>query len=496
MNGTEAAYTAAEMRAVETRAIDELGIPGIVLMERAGLAASSELLRRHPDAAAATILCGAGNNGGDGFVVARHLHAAGLAVEVFLTGAASRLSADSRTNFDIAARLRIPIHERIAPARLRRGVRRADLVVDALLGTGFSGRPRPGAEALIDAVSAAAGPVVSLDVPSGVDSSTGCVLGAAVEADLTVSFHACKVGLVVAPGRFHAGTVTVAEIGIPPQIEEPTTVSVAGRDVLAEVPRRSGRATKYSAGSVLVLGGAPGYAGAPALTALAALRAGAGIVWVAAPADTVAAIAAHRPEPIVRPLPDALELVERAGALAIGPGLGRDPGALEQARNLAIRHAGPVVVDADALFAFAGDLAQLARRRLPAVLTPHEGEMGRLLGQPSEWVRENRLEAVRRAAADAQAVVLLKGADTLVAEPDGTVTAVPVDVPGLATAGSGDVLTGAIAALLARGMEPRPAAVCGAVAHGLAGAAAAAGKGPAGIIAGDVIEALPASFGA
>ncbi|HEU0194388.1 MAG TPA: NAD(P)H-hydrate dehydratase [Gaiellales bacterium] len=496
MNGTEPAYTAAEMQAAESRAIDGLGIPGIVLMERAGVAASWELLRRHPEAGAATILCGAGNNGGDGFVVARHLHAAGLAVEVFLTGAASRLSADSRTNFDIAARLRIPIHERVAPARLRRGVRRADLVVDALLGTGFSGRPRPGAEALIDAVSAAAGPVVSLDVPSGVDSSTGCVLGAAVEADLTVSFHARKVGLVVAPGRFHAGSVTVADIGIPPQVAEPTAVSVAGREVLAAVPGRSGRVTKYSAGSVLVLGGAPGYTGAPALTALAALRAGAGIVWVAAPAEAVPAIAAHRPEPIVRPLPEALELVERAGALAIGPGLGRDPQALEQARELAIRHAGPVVVDADALFAFAADLAPLARRRLPAVLTPHEGEMGRLLGEHAEWVRENRLEAVRRAAADAQAVVLLKGADTLVAEPDGTVTAAPVDVPGLATAGSGDVLTGAIAALLARGMEPREAAVCGAVAHGLAGAAAAAAKGPAGIIAGDVIDALPASFSA
>jgi NAD(P)H-hydrate epimerase len=155
-----------------------------------------------------------------------------------------------------------------------------------------------------------------------------------------------------------------------------------------------------------------------------------------------------------------------------------------------------VVVDADALFAFAGDLAAIARRRLPAVLTPHEGEMGRLLDQPSDWVCENRLQAVRRAAADAQAVVLLKGADTLVGEPGGAVTIVPVDVPGLATAGSGDVLTGAIAALLARGMEPLDAAVCGAVAHGIAGAAATARKGPAGIIAGDVIDALPASFAA
>jgi NAD(P)H-hydrate epimerase len=230
------------------------------------------------------------------------------------------------------------------------------------------------------------------------------------------------------------------------------------------------------------------------MAAHAALRAGAGIVWVAAPQEVVAAVAGHRPEVIVRPLPDGLELLERADALAVGPGMGREPEAMELARRLAVEHHGPVVVDADALFAFAGSLGSLARRRLPAVLTPHEGEMARLLGCESEWVRANRLEAVRRAAAEARAVVLLKGADTLVAEPGGSVAVVLVGTPGLATAGSGDVLTGAIAALLAKRMAPQQAAVCAALAHAAAGAAAAEARGPAGIIAGDVIDALPSAF--
>ncbi len=487
--------TAAEMRDLESRAIDELGMAGIVLMERAGVAAASELMARYPGTGAVTVLCGAGNNGGDGFVVARHLHAAGVDAEVFLTGAATRLTGDARTNFEIARRLGVPVHERVAPARLRRAVRRADVVVDALLGTGFSGKPRPGAAALIEAVAGASqGPVVALDVPSGVDSSTGAVEGAAVDADLTVTFHAPKIGLVVSPGSLHVGSVAVADIGIPPQVAGESAVGLASPDLLRDVPAKTASDSKYTVGSVLVVGGAPGFAGAPAMTAHAALRAGAGIVWVAAPQEVVAAVAGHRPEVIVRPLPDGLELLERADALAVGPGMGREPEAMELARRLAVEHHGPVVVDADALFAFAGSLGSLARRRLPAVLTPHEGEMARLLGCESEWVRANRLEAVRRAAAEARAVVLLKGADTLVAEPGGSVAVVLVGTPGLATAGSGDVLTGAIAALLAKRMAPQQAAVCAALAHAAAGAAAAEARGPAGIIAGDVIDALPSAF--
>jgi NAD(P)H-hydrate epimerase len=488
-------HTAAEMRELETRAIEDLRIPSLVLMERAGLAAADEIVRRYPGGETATVLCGAGNNGGDGFVVARHLHVAGWAVEVFLTGVSGKLKDAARLNFEIARRLDIPVHERVAPARLRRGVRRADVVVDALLGTGFSGRPRPGAAALIDAVDAAGGAVVALDVPSGIDSSTGQVEGAAVRADVTISFHAAKTGLMVSPGRQYRGDVVVVPIGIPPQVEAPTAAGLATGAVLELVPRKDAGSTKYSAGAVLVVGGSPGFTGAPALTALASLRAGAGIAWVGAPAESCDRIARSHNEVMVQALPDALALVERAGAVAIGPGLGREPAMLEEAVRLAAEVRKPLVLDADGLHAFAGSLERLCRRRFPTVLTPHEGEMAVLLGETAEWVRQNRLTAVTRAARAADAVVLLKGADTLVADSGGRrVAVVNVDASGLATAGSGDVLTGVVAAFLAKGMDGWEAATCAAVAHAAAGGSAAERVGPMGIIAGDVIDALPSVF--
>jgi NAD(P)H-hydrate epimerase len=334
--------------------------------------------------------------------------------------------------------------------------------------------------------------VAALDVPSGVDASDGTVAGAAVTARLTIAFHGPKLGLVVAPGSRHAGGVVVADIGIPAQLERPTAAALATRSLLDLVPRKDAGSSKYGAGSVLVVGGSAGFAGAPLLCALAALRAGAGIAWAAVD-ETVAAVSAVQvPEVMVRALPGGLELAERAGAVAVGPGLGRDEGAQQLARRLAQRHRGAVVIDADALFALAGRLDLVSRRRVPAVLTPHEGEMARLLGRESDWVRCNRLAAVREAAASARAVVLLKGADTLIAGPGGDRVVVSVsDTPGLATAGSGDVLTGVIAAMLAKGLDPWTAACCGAVMHGRAGRAAAEAIGPDGIVSGDVIAALP-----
>jgi len=261
------------------------------------------------------------------------------------------------------------------------------------------------------------------------------------------------------------------------------------------VPRKSSQTTKFSAGSVLVVGGAPGLAGAPVLCATAALRAGAGVAWLAVPDELVMQIEGRQPELMVHPLGEGLELASRAGALALGPGLGRSPDAIALARRLARGHRGSIVIDADALFALAGKLELTARRRRPAVLTPHEAEMARLLERDAGWVQANRLAAVREAAARSRAVVLLKGADTLIAAPGGERVVVSVsDAPGLATAGSGDVLTGVIASMLARGLEPWTAACCGAVAHARAGRAASEAVGPDGIIAGDVIAALPGVF--
>jgi len=488
-------YDAAEMRALDTAAIERLGIPGAVLMERAGLAAAHEIAERFPEAARVAVVCGSGNNAGDGFVVARHLHAAGVDARVLLTGQATKLGIDARTNLDICRRLDVPIVRRPSRALLRRELRAADVIVDAVFGTGFAGAPRPAAAEVIEAINAAAAPVVALGVPSGVDASDGTVGGAAVEASLTVTFHGPKAGLLVSPGATLAGGVIVADIGIPPQLEQPTAMALATRELLGLVPRKERSGTKYSAGTVLVVGGAPGMSGAPALTGLAAMRAGAGLAWVAVPPEVRAEVAAVAPELMVRPLPDGLELAERADAVAVGPGLGRDDVAAGVARRLLQRHRGALVADADALFAMAGNVELVARRRVPAVLTPHEGEMARLLDRDSGWVRANRLAAVREAAARSRAVVLLKGADTLVAAPGGDRVVVSVaDVPGLATAGSGDVLTGVVAAMLARGLDPWTATCCAAVAHARAGRAAAEQTGPDGIISGDVITALPGVF--
>jgi NAD(P)H-hydrate epimerase len=474
MNELLPLYDAAEMRALDAAAID-LGIPAAVLMERAGLGAAHEIMSRFPDRRRFAIVAGTGNNGGDGFVVARHLLAAGLEPELLLTGPATRLSAESRGNLEVAERLGVPVNRRPSRAQLRRTLRGAEVVIDALFGTGFRGVPRPAAATLIESINAAGRPVVALDIPSGVDASDGTVAGVAVAAELTVAFHGPKLGLIVAPGCRHAGAVVVADIGIPPQLESPTWSALATRSLIDLVPRKHHGTSKYGAGSVLVVGGSEGMAGAPLLAARAALRAG-----------------AAQPELMVRALPGGLELADRAGALAVGPGLGRSVEAQGMVRRLAQRHRGPLVIDADGLFALSGKLATTARRRTPAVMTPHEGEMARLLGREPEWVASNRLAAVREAAAASKAVVLLKGADTLVAAPGGDRVVVSVsDTPGLATAGSGDVLTGVVAAMLAKGLDPWTAACCGAVMHARAGRMAADAIGPDGITSGDVIEALP-----
>ncbi|HZB23085.1 MAG TPA: NAD(P)H-hydrate dehydratase, partial [Gaiellaceae bacterium] len=356
----------------------------------------------------------------------------------------------------------------------------ADVVVDALFGTGFRGAPRDDAAALIERVNAAGAPVVAVDVPSGIDASTGEVAGVAVHAAHTVTMHGRKVGLEVAPGRFHVGTVSVADIGVPQAETRHRRVSP---DVLRLVPRRRPHDNKYRAGSVLVVGGARGMTGAAALAARAAFRADAGYVAIAAPSESLPVLETLVVEAVKRSLDDVTEAAERAGALAIGPGLGPDHAELVS-RLLATDL--PAVVDADGLRAL-----EPIERGAPTVLTPHEGELGRLLGEDSAWVAAHRLEAVRRAAERFACTVLLKGADTLVCSPDGAVLVVALGPPSLATAGTGDVLTGVVAAFLAKGLEPSLAAAAGAAAQQLAAALAPM---QAGLVASDVVDAIPRAF--
>jgi len=444
----EPLYSVEEMRAAEAR---YPGYPESApqLMERAGRAVADECIRSFPEARRFAVVCGGGSNGGDGRVAADYLRQAGR---------------DATETHDPAG---------------------AEVVVDALFGTGFHGAPRPEAAAVIERINAANLPVVSVDVPSGVNASTGETEGAAIQADVTVTFHGVKVGLVVAPGRFHAGRVAVARIGLE---HAPTAVVRATPGVLRRVPRRGAPDSKFTAGSLLVVGGSPGTTGAPVLTASAALRADAGYVTLAVPSGclTVAEILAL--EPVKRGFEhgSALETLasdlSRSTALAVGPGLGRSAEAQALVHELLALSSLPAVVDADALFGL-----EPPARTAPTVLTPHAGELGRLLDRDSAWVDAHRLEAVTTAAERFGCVVLLKGSDTLVAAPGEGLLVAPFGVAALATAGTGDVLTGIVAAFLAKGMDARLAAAAAAFVHGRA-----AELGPErGLVASDVIDALP-----
>ena len=430
----EPLYTAEEMRAAEA------GHDVDAMMQRAGAAVAEELMRRFPDARRIALHAGGGANGGDGRIAAEILRAQG------------RELVDERP----------------------------EVVIDALLGTGMKGAPREETARLIEEIDAAGVPVLAVDIPSGVNASTGEVAGVAVNADVTVTMHGPKVGLAVAPGRFLAGEVAVADIGLEPAETEHRLVA---REILAEVPRRSPRDNKYTAGHVLVVGGSRGLTGAPALAARAALRADVGYVTIAAPAESLPVLETLVLEAVKRPLDDVFEAAAKANALAVGPGLGREEEARALVRRLLAEVELPAVVDADALFEL-----EAGEWPAPRVLTPHEGELARLLGRESKEVAAHRLASVQEAADRYGCVVVLKGEDSLVAAPGRGVLVCALGLPSLSTAGTGDVLTGITAAFLAKGMEPQRAAAAACAAQQLASHEAPQRYG---LVASDVIEALP-----
>ena len=495
------------MRAVDRWAIEERGVPSLELMERAGAGVTRMVEQLAPDGPV-TVVCGKGNNGGDGLVVARLLREAGRSVTVVCAASPGDFAGDARVNLE---RLpgEVPLELSKDRERSEQVLTEATVIVDALLGTGFQGEPRGAVEEAIEAVNAARAPVVSVDVPSGVDVSTGVVSGAAVRAVATVTFHAGKPGLWIAPGKAHAGEVHTIDIGIPRGSPDDTTIGLIEPSVLGLLPRRKAASTKFISGHVLLAGGSRGLTGAPRMAAEAAMRAGAGYVTAFVPASLQAILAtAGPPELMTRGLPDedggltadgvqdVLDVSGRGGALALGPGLGRSDGAVQFARQLARQAEVALVLDADGLNAHAGHLDELSARSAATVLTPHAGELGRLLQLGSEEIERERLRHVRAAAERARAVVVLKGDDTLVAEPSGRVAVSPGATPALATAGTGDVLTGVIAALLAAGLDPFAAAAAGVSLHAEAGREAARRQGAAeGVVASDVIAALPAARG-
>lgn len=470
-------YDAEGMRAVDRWAIEEQGVPGAELMEAAGRALAEAVAGLVPEGPV-RILRGKGNNGGDGLVAERLLGEMGFEVE-------------SVAVFEDEGR--------DLPAWLEG----AGVAVDAIFGTGFSGAPREPAAAAIAALNRCAAPVVACDIGSGVDASTGEVASEAVEADLTVTFHAAKLGQRIAPGKWHTGELRVVPIGIPDGAPVDPAGGAIEPAVLALAPARGPRSTKFSSGQVTIAGASRGLSGAVQMASRAAIRAGAGYATVAVPADLEPVFEAGQPEVMsvgcpggdgclapasLKPL---LRSFERAAAGVFGPGLGRDPGSVELAREAVAAIEAPLVLDADGLNAFAGEAARIAARKAPTVLTPHAGELGRLLDRPAEEVSAHRLAAAHELARAADAVVVLKGDDTIVT--DGERTAVnALSAPALAAAGTGDVLSGIVAALLARGLEPFAAACAGVLAHARAGRDAALRIGAAeSTIATDVIDSIP-----
>ncbi len=502
--------TAEEMRRMDRHTIEEFGIPGLLLMENAGLQVVNHAERRFGSwrGKRVLVLCGGGNNGGDGMVVARHVAQRGAEVQVVLVADPAKVAGDALNNLQIVQKLGLPLHVLRSAEHLQSiWANRWDVVVDALLGIGVTGEVRGLVGETIRFFGECPVPVVAVDVPSGIDADTGAVCGCAMRAALTVTFGAMKVGLAVYPGAEFAGEVVVADIGIPALVVEQAGVLrrlITQEQVRQWLPVRPADAHKGRFGHVLVVGGSVGLAGAPMMAAEAALRVGAGLCSVAVPQSIYAATAGTLREAMVRPLPDAPEgclsaesmdamssLLERANVLAIGPGWGTYPPAREALRRLLSVAQVPCVIDADALNCIAQEPDILPARHQPLVLTPHPGEMARLMNTDTATVQANRLAIAQEAARRFEAVVVLKGARTVIATPEGRIWVNPTGNAGMATGGSGDVLTGAIAGLLAQGLDAEHSATAGVYIHGLAGDLAAQKEGTAGLIAGDIIRRLP-----
>ena len=488
MNRPTAIYSAAQVRALDQFEINHRQVASFTLMTRAADGALKILRARWPQARRITLVCGSGNNGGDGYVLARLARAAGLDAVVLATATPDQLQGDAR---------RAQIEWRDAGGATQvfaaSALAGSDVIVDALLGIGFQGALRPEVAAVVRAVNAAGVPVLALDLPSGLDADSGAVHEVAVRAQLTVCFVAFKSGLFLGAGPEHAGVVLLEDLGVAaPDLPQftPLLQRIDEAELAQHLPRRAREAHKGSHGRVLVIGGGVGMPGALRLAGEAALRVGAGLVSVTGAAENLLAVTATRPELIYLPAPDIDRALRAADVVAIGPGLGRTPWARELWQKVQNLGEVPVVVDADAL-----NLLAESPRRLPAhwILTPHPGEAGRLLGSDAQAVQADRLAAARALHSRYGAVVVLKGAGTLVAsgEGEGEVRLALCESgnPGMATAGMGDVLTGVIAGLLGQIGDSARAARIGVLVHALAGDSAAQG-GQRGLIASDVCNEL------
>lgn len=504
--------TTEEMRKLDRLAIENLGIPGVVLMENAGLKVVETISRVIGDLKdkKITVMAGKGNNGGDGFVIARHLLNQGAEVKTLLFADPEEISGDARINLEVLHKMGHKIYPAVNSNSLnivRVALAYTDLIVDAIYGTGFKGELNEHLGRVIDAVNESKKPVVAVDIPSGVAGNTGKVTGPCIRANYTVTFALPKLGNILQPGAEYGGELHTVDISIPTLLVNNLGLKcqlVTGDLVRSLIPRRSTETHKGSCGRVVVIGGSEGLTGAAALASEAALRTGAGLVTLGIPKGLNALMEIKLTEVMTAPLPEtgrktlgpeALEpirqMVSGADVLAIGPGLSQDESTVELVQNLLPQISVPMVIDADALNALAKKPDLIKQLQGPAVLTPHPGELARLLGVSIAEIQENRLTIAQTTAQDWKTVLVLKGAKTIIACPDGRTYINPTGNPGMATGGTGDVLTGVIAALIAQGLKPDEAAAAGVYIHGLAGDYLLEKLGMLGMAAGDLLEVLP-----
>ena len=504
--------TASQMRELDRRATEEFGIPSLLLMENAGLQAVLEMERSFPRlrTSRVAIVCGRGNNGGDGFVVARHLFDRGTAVEIFLLAKRSDVKGDARTNLEIIRKMGVPISEIPTSQDLqatREVIGGADMVVDAILGTGTTGAAKGLFAEAIDLLNRSGRPIVALDIPSGLSSDEGGIPGPSINATLTITFGLPKRGLILFPAASQAGRVVTVDIGLPSQLLSDPILDVSllePDDAAAALPPRDPNAHKGTYGHVLVLAGSPGKTGAAAMCALSALRIGAGLVTLALPESLNDIMEAKLTEVMTEPLPETRErtialaaldkvltLMEGKRVLAVGPGLSTHPETSELVRELLSATRVPLVVDADGINALGPKLETLPKATVPLILTPHPGELARLLSISREEVVQNRIPIAQKVATSFKVHLVLKGGRTLVVDPEGRVAINMTGNPGMASGGTGDVLTGLIAGLLAQGVNAGLAARAGVYLHGLAGDLAAEAVGQEAMLASDLMAQIP-----
>jgi ADP-dependent NAD(P)H-hydrate dehydratase / NAD(P)H-hydrate epimerase len=504
--------TAEQMQTLDRRTIQEAKVPGITLMERAGTGAMTRLIDAcgSPKGKKVVILCGKGNNGGDGLVVARLLAKKGAKLKVVLMTPLKALSPDAKIMYRRLSKIIKPSLLTVNPSEesLYSLTQGADILVDALLGTGLSSIVRPPYSSAIEAMNASQAFTVAIDIPSGLDSNTGAILGAAVQANLTVTFGSPKLGLYLGSAIDKVGTIQAIDIGIPQNFVldlNPQIHLLSQKLVRPLIPLRLPSSHKGTFGHAGIVGGSQGKTGALAMAGLGALRIGTGLVTVATPQSVSPILESKLLEVMTEPMPESsqhllgmeaypglLAFAATKSALAFGPGMGISPETTEVLRHLLPQLEVPCVLDADALNGLAPHTQIFSSLKRPPILTPHPGEMARLLGAcSSKQVNEDRIGVSRQFAMEHQVILVLKGARTIIADPQGQVAICPTGNPGMASAGMGDVLTGIITGLLAQGLSGWDAARAGVYLHGLAGDLAAAAIGEPGLIAGDVLTAIP-----